>query len=381
CICTEIREFCGEVDGEEIREDYIVKRPLSKAGEDHLRRMKESYDLLCNRYDGGDLRIAECELSRTEPVSAAFPFARGVSLEELLDERLAAGDIPGFHGLFREYVRRISYGEDRAVTDYDLIFSNILVDGDTWTVIDYEWTFPERKDSRQVAFRALYCYLLEDESRECCEPDTLLSEMGITPENAEEYRRDEMAFQKRVTKGHLALGELRERIGNACYSVEDLVEGAAGKKAGNDRLQIYEDRGGGFSEEASVFPERVPGTEGEYGASGSYELSVDGACRALRIDPGSRKCLVIVKDLKWNGRRVPGRSLTPVGGQALGDGIYLFDTEDPQLLCSLEKLQRLPSNRLELELAVSEVSGEAARAASPAAGDGKKKGLLRAGRG
>lgn len=47
------------------------------------------------------------------------------------------------------------------MTDFDLIFANILVDGTTWSLIDYEWTFDGRMGAKELAYRALYCYELE----------------------------------------------------------------------------------------------------------------------------------------------------------------------------------------------------------------------------
>ena len=46
-----------------------------------------------------------------------------------------------------------------------MIFPNILVNGPIWTVIDYEWTYGKTIPSREIAFRALYCYIQEDKKR------------------------------------------------------------------------------------------------------------------------------------------------------------------------------------------------------------------------
>ena len=36
------------------------------------------------------------------------------------------------------------------MADFDLIFANILVDGDHWTLIDYEWTFDRPIETRAL---------------------------------------------------------------------------------------------------------------------------------------------------------------------------------------------------------------------------------------
>ena len=70
-----------------------------------------------------------------------------------------------FHFYFQQYLERIGYNETFPVADFDLIFANILVKDDTWTLIDYEWTFGKPIETKELAFRAIYCYLLEDEKR------------------------------------------------------------------------------------------------------------------------------------------------------------------------------------------------------------------------
>ena len=123
--------------------------------------MERSCRLLKERYEGSGLSINDCILAE-DGSYAEFPYEKGVTLEELLDRCLDRDDMDGFHRLFEKYYELISYGEDKAVTDYDLIFANILVDDDRWTVIDYEWTVEKRISPAEVAFRAVYCYVLEE---------------------------------------------------------------------------------------------------------------------------------------------------------------------------------------------------------------------------
>lgn len=97
-----------------------------------------------------------------------------------MDECLDRQDIEGFHSLFAEYLERVGFGEEVPVADFDLIFANILVDGDHWTLIDYEWTFDRVIDTKALAFRAIYCYVLENERRNALELDRILDRLDIT---------------------------------------------------------------------------------------------------------------------------------------------------------------------------------------------------------
>lgn len=105
--------------------------------------MEHSCRLLKERYAGSDLRINECTLP-ADGSYAGFAFEEGVTLEELMDKALFQDDTEEFERLFDRYLQLISYGEDSGVTDYDLIFANILVKDDRFTVIDYEWTMEEK---------------------------------------------------------------------------------------------------------------------------------------------------------------------------------------------------------------------------------------------
>ena len=78
-----------------------------------------------------------------------------------------------------------------------------------WGLIDCEWTFDKTIETREIAFRALYCYLLEDEKRNGLNPDLIMEKLKIDPTEAEQYRRQEMKFQKYVTGKRLSMAEIR----------------------------------------------------------------------------------------------------------------------------------------------------------------------------
>ena len=84
------------------------------------------------------------------------------------------------------------------VTDYDPVFSNILVNEDRWTLIDYEWTFDQAMAMKELAFRAIYCYILENGKREKFDFSKIWEELGITEEDAENYREKEVKFQEQA---------------------------------------------------------------------------------------------------------------------------------------------------------------------------------------
>lgn len=306
----------------------------------------------------------------------------GKTLEEILDKRLEKNDLEGFHRLFDEYLKRISWGEEKEIADYDLIFANLLIpqgsnmrdekgaknqtnnidrylNEEKWGLIDCEWTFDKTIETKEIAFRALYCYLLEDEKRNGLNPDLIMNKLEIGPAEAEQYRRQEMKFQKYVTGKRLSMAEIREAIDQSVYTLADFCEGLRNKSSDN-RIQIYEDTGKGFLEEQSFFPEE-DGEQVLRTGEGTVELSVRIARgrSAVRIDPGNHACVIYIKRIGWNGAEIPlkGKQIQ-MNGFKIGEDTYAFPTDDPNITLSLWGLSSEEENHLEAVMEVTAMPSE-----------------------
>lgn len=333
----------------------IRKCPLSESAAAHIRKMEEYYQLLKKRYEGSGLKINPCYPSK-DGVSVEFSFEKGTTLEVLLDECLEKNDMDGFYHLFHKYVTLISYGEECGVTDHDLIFANILVDGDEWTVIDYEWTVEKSIPTKEIAFRAVYCYVLEEEKRNKLNLDLIMDKLGITAAQAEEYREKELKFQKKVTGKRKSMGEIRATIGTYHVDPKILMEkhlqGILDK-----RIQVYLDYGKGFSEENSYYLPDIYADEHKIEA----EIPFDGNVTALRIDPADRYCVVKIKELLVNGTAVPftGKALL-TNGTALKKDTYVFATTDPNITILVSQLPMQGENMLSVKIEIAPLSEELA---------------------
>lgn len=365
----------------------IEKHMLSKSAQNHIIQMYKAYEGLSKRFDGGKLLINRCGLEETpdslinendKDIYAVFEYIEGRTLEELLDECLAVNDIEKFHVLFDKYLEYIAYNEDMAVTDYDLIFSNILISPDgSWHVIDYEWTFAKRIETKEIAFRAVYCYLLENEKRNKLDFDFILNKLDVTQEDAEQFRHNEKEFQKYVTERKRSMIEIRDIIGQPVYNVEDLIEEKVMRKQ-KSRVQIYEDMGEGFSEQNSFFPDELPlkrilseetYTEEEF-AEESFEqdsilneiefrVKIKAGSKALRIDPCSECCIVWLKEIKWNDTVISTKNkCMSANGFKAGEDIYAFDTEDPGITIQLSELEKRQENFLQVSMQVTRMPAE-----------------------
>lgn len=354
------------------------KYPLSDEAAEHIRATAAAGEKLEKRYEGSALAINRCTLTeeKTAGIHADFAYVEGTSLEQLLDNCLADGDTEGFERLFDAYCRNISYGDGCGVTDYDLIFPNILISGEDggtcdtveqalsghWTVIDYEWTFLRDIGMKEVAFRALYCYLLENDKRNHLDFTGFLEKLQISQTDAGAYRRQEMDFQKRVTGKAASMAELREAIGNPVYSLEGFCKGqeAAAKK---DRIQIYEDTGKGFREEESFYIEEN-GEEQMTDEAGMLHLQIPirSGRSAVRIDPCNDFCVIYLKEILWNGTALPlkGRQIR-LNGFKLGENTYGFLTRDPGIAVDLRNLTNEEDNLLQISMEVTRLPEETLR--------------------
>ena len=338
----------------------VRKRPLGEEASEHVRNMAQACDSLTEKYKGGKLTVNKCRRLKEDGLPCAeFEFVKGVPLTELLDRALDEGNNSKFQELFSEYLKRIDYNCEAPVTDFDLVFSNILVDGDIWNLVDYEWTFGKAMDTKELAFRAVYCYLLEDEKREKLPMDWVLEQLGISPEEAEQYREQEREFQKYVTGERLSMPQMRELLGGKVIKPWKMLE----RYQDEDeifRVQVYEDRGNGYSEEQSYFVKEayVSDTQAE------LALTVSGDVKTLRIDPVMDSCIVKIQEMTFNGERVPleNKKILLVNGRSSrGEKpSIVFATKDPNLGIALELLNPKAENLLYVSMEVTRIPMNAA---------------------
>lgn len=346
----------------EIRRDKkgtaeVRKYPLCEEAKEHIREMPVAYQNLLDRYAGGNLEINKCELCEEDgKVWDSFEFLDGRLLSQMLDECLEKDDIEGFHALFKQYVERTGYNQEFPVADFDLTFGNIVVQGDTWSVIDYEWTFGKAVDVKELAFRAVYCYLLEDKRRDKLNLSRILEELGITDAEAEYYREQEKDFQGFVTGKNKAMSEILGLLKRRAIQPISVP----------DRVQVYEDKGGGFSEQESYFVYEMYANDREV----DLEFQVDGDVETFRIDPSMEPCVVKIEELTFNGQEVPikNKKVFYTNGKPLKQSQdFVFPAADPNLYVRVAALERQAENTLHIKMQVAKLPAAVAEDIAAAA--------------
>lgn len=145
----------------------VRKYPAASAAAAHIEALAENECVFTERFKGSTLSVNRLELKRNPD---GLPFAEieylenSRTLEELLDECLQNNDEAGFDKLFDRYCKIAAWKAEGTKQDYDLTFPNICVQGDIWTMIDYEWT-TDKLTPQQIISRALNCYGQEDPVR------------------------------------------------------------------------------------------------------------------------------------------------------------------------------------------------------------------------
>lgn len=345
-------EICRDAQGRRV----VRKYPLTQEAQEHVRRMAWACEKLTERYEGSGLAVNSCRLvEQGESCYAEFAYVAGRPLAELLDECLERGDQEGFWRYFERYMELIGCREDYPVADFDMVFSNLLVDGDSWTLIDYEWTFDRAVETRELAFRAVYCYLLENERRNRLDLDRVLKTLELTEEQAQEYRDREGKFQRYVEGRSASMAALRGIIGKKLRIPQELIQRQETQE-NLTRIQVYEDSGEGYAEDSSRFLEQAYDEEGHL----ELELLFHDNVRRMRIDPAMDCGICNIMELRFNGERVPLQTpkLLSVNGKQIRskaeDGsIYLtvvFPTADPNISIEIDRLQPGAENILYIRL-------------------------------
>ena len=318
---------------------YVSKTPVFPEGKKHVEKTLELTGKLTEALSAlPHVSVCQPEISGE---GLRYAFAKGVSLRELIKERAEKKDFEGVGHLLDRFTGLVYFGSTETdfeptedftkifgdcgfsgrtavspVTDLDLIFENVFVDGDDWTLIDCEWTFDFPIPLKYVLYRAVSYY-----TDRPSDPDTydfMMTRFGISEQEEEVFVRMEKGFQTFVSSGEVSFREeCRERrrpIINLNEAFTNLLDTVC--------WNIYYDHGKGFSEETKQ--EFIGTLSGE----NRIPLTFDGTVTEVRIDPGENKGFVVMKN---RGELPPGLNVVTNGLEG-PDGLYVFDHDDPQIM-------------------------------------------------
>lgn len=377
----------------------VRKYADTEAARPHIEHIQTVYEQMQKQFRGTRFVPNKAEL---HPEYIEFEYVKGETLEKQLDAYLAADDQEGFAALVNTYadeVRRV-YGvsgtteiaiadteaareegttdagiahenaeadtatgtahEDTSAyaetfgtvtlptpvpmaqgVDIDLIFANIIVTGDTWTAIDYEWTFDFAAPVDFLLWRAGKVYLENYANRACISEEQMNALLGVAQENVDAYRQMELYFLQRYCyKDQSDLYALYETMGQyvAKLKLEDAVKGS---ESGANQVQLYYDTGHGFSEQESDKIRIYPDDKGEF----HLKQRLPENLKQLRIDPGERACVLQIWKAVAHTENALYECDYRTNGYRLEDHAYVFPQEDPQV-----HIKNIRENTFSLEL-------------------------------
>lgn len=332
----------------------VRKYADTEAARPHIEHIQTVYEQMQTQFRGSRFVPNKAEL---HPEYIEFEYVEGETLEKQLDAYLAAGDQEGFAALVNTYadeVRRV-YGVSEATgtayedtsayaetfgtvtlptpvpmaqgVDIDLIFANIIVTGDTWTAIDYEWTFDFAVPVDFLLWRAGKVYLENYANRACISEEQMNALLGVAQANVDAYRQMELYFlQQYCYRGRSDLYELYGTMGQYVAKVkpEDILRG---DEDGTTQIQIFYDTGHGFSEEESDKLHIYPDEKGEF----HLQHKLPANLKKLRIDPGERACVIQVWKAKAYTNGSSYKMVCKTNGYALDESRYVIPQDDPQI--------------------------------------------------
>lgn len=344
CIRTDIGQ-------EKSGRKYVRKYPAGGRAAEHIRGLAQNYRIFEARFQGSTLQVNRLEERQT---AQGCPFAEleflenAVTLEELLDECLQKKDEAGFTALFDRYLKILSWKAEGQIQNFDLIFQNICVQDDCWTMIDYEWTTKELTPE-EIAQRAIYCYVLENERRRD-NPilQRAMERMHMDEEVIARIQKKEFEFQRFVMREkdgsvRTAVTDMRHLIGNKAVPAKEFFAVAAAK-----RMQVFEDWGEGYSPEHSYYVEDNDLANDRIRAEIFCRRGICG----IRLDPAEEPCLVRIEEINYGGRRLTKQQMeraVVTNGETLGNAddslqgmaSVLFDHSDPNINVRLDQLRAL----------------------------------------
>ena len=358
CIRTDI----AETDGKKCVRKYAARPEAAE----HIRELFENGAYFEKCFEGSGLSVNRLEEKKTEngcPYAELEFLENTRTLEELLDDCLQKNDEEGFMRLFERYLNILSSGNG-GKQNFDLIFPNICVQDEKWTMIDYEWT-SAGLSAEDIARRALHCYGLENTKRtENPIVKKAMEKVGLDDVQRQKLAEREIEFQRNVMRekdgrSRTALTDMRHLIGNRAVPWQEFFARAERKK-----VQIFEDFGGGYTPEHSYYKYDA------YEADDLIHTKIEcqAGTKGIRLDPAELPCLVHIHKIVWRGRELTKEETDrcmSTNGEVLDAqegrvSTVLFDTGDPNISVRLDVLdeEEAAGETLEIEAQIAWLSGE-----------------------
>lgn len=324
----------------------VEKRALYPEGQAHVSGIFRWYELLSKEYEEGQFLVNHC---RKIPEGVGLSYLTGDTLQQRMEQLAREGKEQEISDYVEQYLERMTQGSNwipfektesfvqvfgnvdfpkmlkcRRVTNIDMIFSNIVLEGKDWHFIDYEWTFDFPVPLHFVLYRACFLASHEIADASCLKYPVLMRRLGIDEAEQQMYASMEEHFQEYVRNNTVPIRDMLLETGYRAIPMVE-VEEYVRRKAISDLTVSCT----GESEERLRCQSEIRicpvGTEGV-----KIFLTPPGEAVRLTVTVGSGSGLIqIVRYLVGREERtVEG---VEANGMDLGGGLYLVMAETAEV--------------------------------------------------
>lgn len=216
----------------------VKKCPVNELAKGHIEKLLKNYIELEKCFEQTKMFpniVKKCE------DGVEFEYINGKTLEEILDELFKKEDFDSAKRVFQEFLDCIDnasvkkfktcdefekvFGkwelqgeyECMPVTNIDIIFPNILVDGDKWNIIDYEWTYDFLIPTKYVLFRTIHYYLSFGREEFVGKNIDMYKMAEISEKERNYFLSCEENFQKSLMRDYYALWQINDAMNSRIY--------------------------------------------------------------------------------------------------------------------------------------------------------------------
>lgn len=189
----------------------VRKYPMTDLAQQHVKRMEENHAKLQKMAEG--TCISFCPVVCRDNV-AEFPWIKGMTLQQRMQAFLEQGELEAAEKLLLRYIEVLGQLRQKQIADVDLIFSNILTEGDAWNVIDYEWSFDADIPERWICYRAMFFLSVQLPGYAFTRLEHLLKLAGICEDEAKRFADWEVEFQSYLRGDTVPIRNMVDLLGN-----------------------------------------------------------------------------------------------------------------------------------------------------------------------
>ena len=319
-----------EISVDEKGERKVRKYAVGVDSIPHVKRMYDMYVRLQRQYKESYVQPCPCVL---EDDVAVFSYIEGYNLKEHMIELIGQGEQQRFYEMFDCFVKfvkdqgrkkkladtvqfrqifGVDYPEKQEETlvhnpaNLDLIFDNIIFNGNTWIVLDYEWAFEMDIPIEFILYRSVFYLIYQSPYQIKLEQMNLYERAGVPVEHLPVFAKMEQSFQSYV------VGDTKEikQYYNRGIDIKKMMV----QRIWEEReitFQVFEDIGNGIREEDS---NRVL-MELDDDNSFCFTYTPDSHAVRVRIDPGEKAVVLhletwsVLEHAKSNGRRIGDKTI------------------------------------------------------------------------